>query len=305
MSPGGAKHVAALRFPRGDTREIDRGAARPGNARDDFLLVALQPAHAHPAIAGDRDAARPRWRCSPPLSVPVTTVPKPATEKTRSIGNRGNAAVQAARRARRARPPAVQKIGETLAGQGRHRDDRRVGQQRRGRDAFADFFAHEVEPIGVDGVDLGQDDDAAVDAEQIEDRQVLDRLRHGTLVGGDDEEGGVDAADTGEHVLDEPLVAGDVDDADSLAARQREPREPEVDRHGPRFFLGQAVGIDAGQRFDQGRFAVVDVARPCRSTNGRSALAIRRARLGRKQSAERTGLAGGASRRVIHVRHGG
>ena len=34
-----------------------------------------------------------------------------------------------------------------------------------------------------------------VDAEQVEDGQVLGGLRHGAFVGGDDEEGGVDAAD--------------------------------------------------------------------------------------------------------------
>ena len=45
-----------------------------------------------------------------------------------------------------------------------------------------------------------------------------------------------------------------------LAARQGEPGEAEVDGHRPRLLLGQAVGVDAGQRLDEGRFAVVDVA---------------------------------------------
>ena len=64
------------------------------------------------------------------------------------------------------------------------------------------------------GIGFGQDDDAALDTKQIEDRQVLGGLRHRALVGGDDQQRGVDAADAGEHVLDEPLVTGDIDDAD-------------------------------------------------------------------------------------------
>jgi hypothetical protein len=54
-------------------------------------------------------------------------------------------------------------------------------------------------------------------------------------------------------------VTRDVDDADALTARQRQPREPEVDGHGPGFFLGQPVWIDPGERLHKGRLAVVDV----------------------------------------------
>ena len=35
------------------------------------------------------------------------------------------------------------------------------------------------------------------------------------LVGGDDEQDEIDAADAGEHVLDEALVSGDVDEAEA------------------------------------------------------------------------------------------
>ena len=56
------------------------------------------------------------------------------------------------------------------------------------------------------------------DAEQVEDRQVLARLRHDALVGGDDQQREVDAAGAGEHVLDEALVARHVDDARRCAA---------------------------------------------------------------------------------------
>ncbi len=65
----------------------------------------------------------------------------------------------------------------------------------------------------------------------------------------------------GDHGLDELLVAGDVDEDDLLlVVRVVEEDEAELDRHAPLFFLGQGVGVDAGQGPDEGALAVVDVA---------------------------------------------
>ena len=52
----------------------------------------------------------------------------------------------------------------------------------------------------------------------------------------------VDTADPGQHVLDEALVAGDVDDADLAAARQTKPGETEVDRHRRAFSSARRSG---------------------------------------------------------------
>ena len=85
------------------------------------------------------------------------------------------------------------------------------------------------------------------------------RLRHDALIGGDDEQGQVDAAHAGEHVFDEVAVAGHIDNADLLIA-QRQPGEAEVDRHLARLFLGQAVGVNARQGAHQRRFPMIDMA---------------------------------------------
>ncbi len=61
--------------------------------------------------------------------------------------------------------------------------------------------------------------------------------------------------------LDELLVAGDVDDPERVAARQVEPREPELDRDAALLLLAETVGVDAGQRLDELGLAVVDVTR--------------------------------------------
>ena len=55
---------------------------------------------------------------------------------------------------------------------------------------------------------------------------MLAGLRHDPFVGGDDEQGEVDAAGAGEHVVDEALVAGDVDEADDGAVRRRHEAKP-------------------------------------------------------------------------------
>src|SRR5438132_1234943 len=85
---------------------------------------------------------------------------------------------------------------------------------------------------------------AAIDPEEAEDREVLARLRHDPLVEGDDEEHRVDRADPGEHVADEILMTGDVDDPDVRAAGRAEPREAEVDGHAPLALLAEAIGVD-------------------------------------------------------------
>ena len=73
----------------------------------------------------------------------------------------------------------------------------------------------------VHEVALGQGDDAVAQAEQAQDFEVLARLRHDGIVGRDDEQGEVDAGGAGEHVLDEPLVAGHVHDAEAVVAAGR------------------------------------------------------------------------------------
>ncbi len=113
---------------------------------------------------------------------------------------------------------------------------------------------------GVGEVGLGDDEDAAARAEQMEDVEMLLGLRHHAVVGGDGEEHEVDAVGAGEHVADEALVAGDVDDAGAGAVGEGEVGEAEIDRDAALLFFLEAVGVLAGQGFDERGFAVIDVA---------------------------------------------
>src|SRR5256886_10621147 len=95
--------------------------------------------------------------------------------------------------------------------------------------------------------------------QQLEDREVLLGLRHRALVGGDDQQGDVDPGRSGQHVLDERLVARDVHHARLHGVGERQGREPQVDRDAAPLLLLPAVGVDPGQRLDERRLAVVDV----------------------------------------------
>ncbi len=77
---------------------------------------------------------------------------------------------------------------------------------------FAHFHLDQFEQLGViDGVDLVQGDDDARHADLAGEQDVLARLRHGAVVGGDDEDGAVHLGGAGDHVLDVVGVAGAVD----------------------------------------------------------------------------------------------
>ena len=190
--------------------------------------------------------------------MPVTTVPKPLTVKTRSIGNRNTA---------RARSRCGQRIesGRELgadvvepgAGLGRRGEDRRV-RERRGRDRGADVGAHHREPFLIDQIALRQHDQASTDPEQVADVEVLAGLRHHAFVRGDHEDHDIDARRAGDHRLHEPLVARHVDHREPLA-RELERCEPELGRDPALLLDRQAVRVDTGQRLHQRRLAVVDV----------------------------------------------
>ena len=109
-------------------------------------------------------------------------------------------------------------------------------------------------------VHLGDDEQGGAHAQEMDDVQVLLGLRHDAVVRGHREEHQIDAVGAGQHVADEALVAGHVDDARLGAVRQRQVGEPQVDGDAAFLLLLEAVGVLAGKGLDQARLTVVDVA---------------------------------------------
>jgi hypothetical protein len=125
----------------------------------------------------------------------------------------------------------------------------------------ADVGLGEGEGVGVaaEAVELGQGDDAVAQAEEVAHVDVLAGLGHDAVLGGDDEQDGVDATGAGDHGADERFMAGDVDDAGDEAGGDGPGGEAEFDGDAAAFFFGEAVGVDAGEGADEGGLAVVDV----------------------------------------------
>ena len=129
-----------------------------------------------------------------------------------------------------------------------------------GGEEGVDLRAHLVDPGRVDLVDLAHHRDALAHPEQVEDRGVLAGLGHHAVVGRHHHQREVDGPHPRQHVAHEPLVPGDVDEAEHVIRIERVVREPEVDGEPPLLLLGEAIGVDPGERTHQRGLAVVDVA---------------------------------------------
>jgi hypothetical protein len=124
---------------------------------------------------------------------------------------------------------------------------------------FFDLQADQAGCVGIDEVAFRQGHDAALHAEEPADIEVLSRLRFDGFVGGDHQQHKIDSRCTCEHVADETLVPRHVDKSKADAAFFQE-REAQIDGDAAALLLLQAVGMRAGQGFDQRRLAVVNMA---------------------------------------------
>jgi hypothetical protein len=149
--------------------------------------------------------------------------------------------------------------GDALAADGRHRQDRRPGQRGAGQQP-PDLGLGLGQAFGRHQVALAQRHHTALQAQQVQDRQVFLRLRHRTVVGCHHQHHMVDASGAGEHVAHQLLVAGHVDEAENVAVGQLLVGEAQVDGDAAFLLFLQSVGIDAGQRLHQRGLAVVDVS---------------------------------------------
>ncbi len=118
---------------------------------------------------------------------------------------------------------------------------------------------HELDPVLVGQVGLGDGDNAPRNAQEIDDGEVLARLRHNAVIGGDHQEHDIDAGRARHHLAHELLMTRYVDDAHTAPAGQIELRESKLDRDAAGLFLGEAIGIGAGERLDERRLTVIDM----------------------------------------------
>ena len=262
-------------------RRVDDPVAAPGLAA--FGKTAGEVQRTALAGAGALDRAVMRVNAAHPHLDPARADQQPVAD--RDLAGRGRAGhdqpdagqrkravdrqpEQAARRpcgARRVGVPRAlaQMLGERgdpVAGEARHREDRRCRHTRPRRAAARPRFRPLRSRSARHAVDLGDDPGDLGDADQFEHVEMFERLRPRSVIGGDDQQHPVDRQHAGQHVRQKPLVPGDIDKPQLGAVRQCRIGEAEIDRQPAPLFLGQAVGVDPGQRAHQRGLAVVDMA---------------------------------------------
>ena len=139
-------------------------------------------------------------------------------------------------------------------------DDWAPAQPCAGKDR-TDVVLDQSQPFVIHRVRFRQRDHSVLNAQQFDDVQVLARLRHHSFIRGDHQQDDIDTRSTREHVFNEPLMTGNIDQADLDTRRKRQPGEPEVDCHAAPFLFQKSVWIDPGQALHQRGFAMIDMAR--------------------------------------------
>ena len=142
--------------------------------------------------------------------------------------------------------------------------DGTVGQRGDGEDG-CDFTADIGQALGQNAVGLGERYGALLDAQQLQNFKVLYGLGHHAVIGGDDEQGMVNAHGPCGHGVHEFFMARYVDDAQHIAIGQGAVGIAQLDGNAAGFLFLEAVSFHAGEGANQCGFAVVDMA--CGSDN--------------------------------------
>src|SRR5262245_33173387 len=154
---------------------------------------------------------------------------------------------------------AVAELFESAACDERERNDWRIFQ-RCSCNENPNVVFHLANSSLRSEVSLGDDENGSLNAEQVEDVEVLFRLGHDAVVSGNGEQSEVDTVRTREHVADEPLMPRNVDDARTTSVGQIEVRKTEIDGDTSFLLFFEAVRIFARQGFDQTRLSMINVS---------------------------------------------
>ena len=143
---------------------------------------------------------------------------------------------------------------------------RRHGHNRRARkhgtrQKIIDIELGKLGHLGIGQVAHRQRDHHMRNAQQLQHMHVLAGLRHYALDGRNHQHAHVDTRGALHHGAQVMRVARHVDQANDLAARQRQLAKAQLHGHTATALNLQTVGILAGQCLDQCRLTVVDVAR--------------------------------------------
>ncbi len=123
-------------------------------------------------------------------------------------------------------------------------NDRRTGQERT-IDQLANLRFHQIDPVRVREVALRQRNNSGGQVEKPEHIHVFSRLWLHRIVGGNDQHRQVHSGGTSQHLANEFLMPGYIDDAQSVFA-QIKLGKAQFDCDAAAFFFGKSIGIGSG-----------------------------------------------------------
>ena len=141
-------------------------------------------------------------RTLPANTVPVTIVPVPGKEKLRSTARRKRPVCMAHRHDSGGFEEPRFECRDAASGEDRDRQDVGWGETRLHQET-AERGGNLSDPIGVNDLALTQRDYAVFDREQIDDLEMLPRLRHRRVIGSNDQQHEVDAGRARYQAVDE------------------------------------------------------------------------------------------------------
>ncbi len=98
------------------------------------------------------------------------------------------------------------------------------------------------------------------DPEQAAYIEMFASLRHDRFIRGDYQQNEIDTGNSGEHIFNESLVAGNIDEAEAETRGELQVSETQIDGNAPALFFFQAIRVDSGQRLNQSGLAVIDMS---------------------------------------------
>ena len=200
------------------TTKVYAGAAA-GAHHLGFMIVHLQATHRGARTAGQHDQRISRSDLAAPHRAGGHGADAP--EGKHAVDRQPGRARTAARHdlGRGALQSGQQSADAALvAGAHAHQLALRVG---RAGEKFAHVVGRHLEQLVVHQVGLGERHHAVTHAEQLDDGQMLHRLRHHAVVGGHDQQEEIDARCAGHHGAHKAFVSGHVDDAQMAATGQQ------------------------------------------------------------------------------------
>ena len=169
------------------------------------------------AARSEKPPARLRGESSRPPAFPVTTVPKPFMVNTRSIGSRAiacesrgctRAAAPTIARLSSSSPAPVNELTATIEWACPVGSIQECPAQK-----LFYFQSHDFQRLRIHRVGFGQYRDAALHAQQLQDVEMLARLRLDRFIRCNHQQHQIDPAHARQHVAHKALVPGNVDKA--------------------------------------------------------------------------------------------